>query len=170
MQGRGVVGVLVRASAGWRGAVAEGTDPHVQEGRPGEMSSMKEIYLITLKSSMTRTGLLSDMLEVMAAFKVKMLDVAQSEIHDVLSIGMLIEVCFRVCIRVSFSVYVCVYFHVCMSMRVCNCCMRNHLCEYLRISNNLYASTSRTCVRTHACAWMCLRERAHTHANECNVF
>ena len=119
MQARGVVGVFVRASAGWRSAVAVGADPHVQEGE--EMSSMKEIYLITLKSSMTRTGLLSDMLEVMAAFKVKMLDVAQSEIHDVLSIGMLIEVCFRACIRVAVSVSVCVYFHVYMYVYVCVC-------------------------------------------------
>ena len=146
--------MFVRASAGWRSAVAVGADPHVQEG--GEMSSMKEIYLITLKSSMTRTGLLSDMLEVMAAFKVKMLDVAQSEIHDVLSIGMLIEVCFRACIRVAVSVSVSVYFHVYMYVYVCvcvcTCCTRNRLCECLCISNNLYASTSRTCVRTHACA------------------
>ena len=151
MQARGVVGVFVRASAGWRSAVAVGADPHVQEG--GEMSSMKEIYLITLKSSMTRTGLLSDMLEVMAAFKVKMLDVAQSEIHDVLSIGMLIEVCFRACIRVAVSVSVSVYFHVCMYVYVCvcTCCTPKRLCECLCISNTLYASTSRTCVRTHAC-------------------
>ena len=167
MQARGVVGVFVRASAGWRSAVAVGADPHVQEG--GEMSSMKEIYLITLKSSMTRTGLLSDMLEVMAAFKVKMLDVAQSEIHDVLSIGMLIEVCFRACIRVAVSVSVCVYFHVYMYVYVCvcvcTCCTRNRLCECPCISNNLYASTSRTCVRTHACAWDTF-ERARTHARK----
>ena len=156
--------MFVRASAGWRSAVAVGADPHVQEG--GEMSSMKEIYLITLKSSMTRTGLLSDMLEVMAAFKVKMLDVAQSEIHDVLSIGMLIEVCFRACIRVAVSVSVCVYFqYVCMSMCVCTCCTRNRLCECPCISNNLYASTSCTCVLTHACAWDTF-ERARAHARK----
>ena len=153
--------MFVRASAGWRSAVAVGADPHVQEG--GEMSSMKEIYLITLKSSMTRTGLLSDMLEVMAAFKVKMLDVAQSEIHDVLSIGMLIEVCFRACIRVAVSVYfhVCMYVYVC----VCTCCTPKRLCECLCISNTLYASTSRTCVRTHACAWDTF-ERARARARK----
>ena len=163
MQGRGVVGVFVRASAGWRSAVAVGADPHVQEG--GEMSSMKEIYLITLKSSMTRTGLLSDMLEVMAAFKVKMLDVAQSEIHDVLSIGMLIEVCFRACIRVAVSVSVSVYFHVCMSMCVCARVARVTACENVFVYQSLYTPQPRARVFARMHAWDTF-ERARARARK----
>ena len=164
MQGRGVVGVFVRASAGWRSAVAVGADPHVQEG--GEMSSMKEIYLITLKSSMTRTGLLSDMLEVMAAFKVKMLDVAQSEIHDVLSIGMLIEVCFRACIRVAVSVSVSVYFHVCMYVYVCVCtCCRVTACENVFVYQSLYTPQPRARVFARMHAWDTF-ERARARARK----
>lgn len=53
---------------------------------------MKEVYLLAVKSSQTRTGLIADIMEVTAPFKVKILDVAQSEIHDMLSLGMLIEV------------------------------------------------------------------------------
>jgi len=54
--------------------------------------AMKEVYLLAVKSSQTRTGLIADIMEVTAPFKVKILDVAQSEIHDMLSLGMLIEV------------------------------------------------------------------------------
>ena len=39
-----------------------------------------------------RAGLIADLIEVTSPFKVRILDLAQSEIHDVLSLGMLIEV------------------------------------------------------------------------------
>ena len=39
--------------------------------------AMKEVYLLAVKSSQTRTGLIADIMEVTAPFKVKILDVAQ---------------------------------------------------------------------------------------------
>ena len=39
--------------------------------------AMKEIYLLSVKSSSTRPGLISDITEVAAPFSVKILDVAQ---------------------------------------------------------------------------------------------
>ena len=56
------------------------------------MSGMKEIYLVSVKSGNTRSGLIADITEVMAPFKARVLDIAQSEIHEMLSLGMLIEV------------------------------------------------------------------------------
>ena len=38
---------------------------------------MKEIYLLSVKSSNTRTGLVADMMEITAPFQVKILDMAQ---------------------------------------------------------------------------------------------
>jgi len=39
--------------------------------------AMKEVYLLSVKSSCTRSGLISDISEVLSPFNVKILDVAQ---------------------------------------------------------------------------------------------
>ncbi|EKX55342.1 hypothetical protein GUITHDRAFT_149777 [Guillardia theta CCMP2712] len=53
--------------------------------------SVKEIYLLSIKGG-SRIGLVAELTDVMGPYDVNILDVGQAEIHDMLSIGMLVEV------------------------------------------------------------------------------
>jgi len=51
----------------------------------------REIFLLTVKGERSRPGLTAALTETMGKYDVTILDVGQAEIHDMLSLGMLIE-------------------------------------------------------------------------------
>jgi hypothetical protein len=55
----------------------QATLPLVAVGTGLGVMAMKEVYLLSVKSSCTRSGLISDISEVLSPFNVKILDVAQ---------------------------------------------------------------------------------------------
>lgn len=54
-------------------------------------STRREIFLLTVKGERSRPGLTAALTETMGKHDVTILDVGQAEIHDMLSLGMLIE-------------------------------------------------------------------------------